>query len=53
MIWLLLIYTIGFFIAMKTMEDSLDLYPDPWSALMWPLIVLLFVVAWLWETLEN
>jgi hypothetical protein len=45
-IWLLLIYAIGFFITLKTMEDSLDLNDDPWAALMWPILVLVLFWAW-------
>ena len=47
MVWILLIYTMGFFITNKMMENSFDMNDDPWAGLMWPLLLIALFVQWL------
>jgi len=47
MIWVLLIYTMGVTITMTTLENGFDTVGDPRAALMWPILLLAFVMEWL------
>ena len=47
MVWLLLIYTMGFFITNKMMENGFNMNADPWAGLMWPLLLIALFVQWL------
>jgi hypothetical protein len=47
MILVLLIYTMGVTITMATLENGLDTVDDPRAALMWPILLLAFVIQWL------
>jgi hypothetical protein len=47
MIWVLLIYTMGVSITMETLKNGFDTVDDPRAALMWPILLLAFVIEWL------
>jgi hypothetical protein len=47
MIWVLLIYTMGVTITMATLQNGFDTLDDPRAALMWPLLLLAFMIEWL------
>jgi hypothetical protein len=45
--WVLLIYAMGVTITMTTLREGFDTIDDPRAGLMWPLLLLAFVVEWL------
>lgn len=47
MIWILLVYTMGFFVAQQALENSFEYMDDPWAAMLWPLVLLALVIQWL------